>query len=512
VPSTEAYINHETVDLGPKTQLNTLPEESEFGSPKPDGDSNIIAPIPKAAPAQFLNGNHDFEDGGPSAGDEVMKATLTDVQKAIEQLGRNHGDNDGDRSFSFASTQDDRDTDTDFDLSDLDGADNGEDVEGWHRGARLKLAEKARRAVEEAEKLEAMMGGLGSNSERRTVAPPIEVELSDESEDEMDREGFSNRIPAFQRIPEEDENDLDTDGDALSSRGQNAIGTGTPVPHVMPPPGDDTAASLVLPEKDETQVQTATATRTSFPESSPAVADSSSVTQSTQSPEPLLSARSSGPTSTHTGQGVKPGSPLPFPAVNPEHVRASTPLRESASPAPPPLVAAATTSPVSVPRTMSPPTVQSKHASVASANSQRNSTHATIPAPTPEPTSPLPPIPGSVPTPVYSIQPTISSTTATTVMTTATVTAANTATPLASPPPSAMLPAPVPSSGSATEEKEKKSHPSEWTLEEVVDWLKSKSFDQDVCDKFIGGLFVDYYYELFTDKRSLTRCRTRDHR
>ncbi|KAJ7490170.1 hypothetical protein B0H11DRAFT_1694407, partial [Mycena galericulata] len=29
-------------------------------------------------------------------------------------------------------------------------------------------------------------------------------------------------------------------------------------------------------------------------------------------------------------------------------------------------------------------------------------------------------------------------------------------------------------------------HPSEWTLEEVVEWIKSKGFDGDVCDKFIG--------------------------
>jgi hypothetical protein len=28
--------------------------------------------------------------------------------------------------------------------------------------------------------------------------------------------------------------------------------------------------------------------------------------------------------------------------------------------------------------------------------------------------------------------------------------------------------------------------PTEWSVEEVVDWLKSKGFDQDVCDKFIG--------------------------
>ncbi|KAJ3552054.1 hypothetical protein NP233_g12962 [Leucocoprinus birnbaumii] len=223
-----------TVDNGQRTILNTLHEESESGSrPETAASHNIIAPVPKSAPAQFLNGNHHSFDtpsdeasqhttggGGGSApasatpGDQVMKATLTDVQKAIEQLGRNRGidNDDGGRSFSFASTRDDRgtDTDTDFDLSDLDGpggsgvvgggkgGDSGDDVEGWHKGARLKLAEKARRAVEEAEKLEALMGGLGSNhSERRTVAPPIEVEMSDESEDE---EGYTTRTKCFLRF------------------------------------------------------------------------------------------------------------------------------------------------------------------------------------------------------------------------------------------------------------------------------------------------------------------------
>ncbi|KAI0313113.1 sterile alpha motif/pointed domain-containing protein, partial [Amylostereum chailletii] len=28
-------------------------------------------------------------------------------------------------------------------------------------------------------------------------------------------------------------------------------------------------------------------------------------------------------------------------------------------------------------------------------------------------------------------------------------------------------------------------HPSDWSVEEVVDWLKSKGFDDGVCDKFI---------------------------
>jgi predicted metal-dependent phosphotriesterase family hydrolase len=46
------------------------------------------------------------------------------------------------------------------------------------------------------------------------------------------------------------------------------------------------------------------------------------------------------------------------------------------------------------------------------------------------------------------------------------------------------------------EEKKKETHPSEWTLEEVIEWLKSKGFDQDVCDKFIGMSFCSPAVEI----------------
>jgi hypothetical protein len=34
--------------------------------------------------------------------------------------------------------------------------------------------------------------------------------------------------------------------------------------------------------------------------------------------------------------------------------------------------------------------------------------------------------------------------------------------------------------------KKAMTHPSEWSVEEVVEWLKSKGFDESVCDKFVG--------------------------
>ncbi|KAH9983046.1 hypothetical protein BJV74DRAFT_989158 [Russula compacta] len=111
----------------------------------------------------------------PQSNGEVMRATLTDVQQAIEQLGHKD-DLDGSRSFTFSSLRDestDRETDHDTD-ADADGED-------WHRGARQKLAEKAKKAVEEQAARDAADGRVP-----RSGAPPIDVQLSDDSEDEGD--------------------------------------------------------------------------------------------------------------------------------------------------------------------------------------------------------------------------------------------------------------------------------------------------------------------------------------
>lgn len=158
-----------------------------------------------------------------------MAETMTDVQKAIEQLGRNRPRLDSasnvgdDRSFSFASThtgRDGDDTDTDLAESDIDGhSPQHSPGETWHKSARAKLAEKARRAVEEAEKLENMMNAHQTQTSlsSRIVAPPIEVELSDESEGEEEEEfppashEYTRSYTSGRRhsnIMEEDEEDL----------------------------------------------------------------------------------------------------------------------------------------------------------------------------------------------------------------------------------------------------------------------------------------------------------------
>ena len=115
-----------------------------------------------------------------------MKATMTDVQKAIEQLGRTNGDTDRDdkdgrRSFSFTTVSREE---TDTEEEHLD--------ENWAKGARKRLAEVVAQGAMsmdyDAEKMEI----------ERRLKPPIDVELSDESEgEEEEPQGNSNSRPAL---------------------------------------------------------------------------------------------------------------------------------------------------------------------------------------------------------------------------------------------------------------------------------------------------------------------------
>src|SRR6267154_3389878 len=106
----------------PPDTLQSLDEEIDPSLNESDSESNIGVAI-----------------GEPPSGhqEEVMKATMTDVQKAIEQLGQN--DRDEARSFSFASTRH-GDTDHETDTETDGDASLHEDGEDWHRSARDKLA------------------------------------------------------------------------------------------------------------------------------------------------------------------------------------------------------------------------------------------------------------------------------------------------------------------------------------------------------------------------------------
>ena len=331
----------------------------------------------------------------------MMKATMTDVQKAIEQLGRDDvGEyGDGARSFSFASTRDGENTensDTDFDLSDFEGTEvNGNDGEDWHKGARRKLAAKAKQAVEEAEKLEAMMGD--NENGKRTVAPPIEVDFSDESEAEDDADDLT-RSRSFRRnhphIPEEDEN-VGIDGETTAATNGTRYSALTDV---------------FAPPRDEAEVPTAT--KPSFPASQspvPAEPEEKEVTiEKDVYPTPI-----SPPTTT-------------LPNIQQILKRSSTPVREISNGLP---------SPASFGH------ISSKHNSMISSSSA----------------------PGTLANALQQQQP---------------------SSPSVFTRPTSIV--------STTVQGRNETPPKEWSVNEVVDWLKSKGFDKDVCDKFTGEYIIPF--------------------
>ncbi|KAG8921979.1 polar growth protein, partial [Tulasnella sp. 417] len=120
----------------------------------------------------------ESEEGVSPTGDNaVMAATMTDVQHALDQLavGRAVGaDDTSRRTFSFIESG----TETDHDTT----GDEEEDAQspgGWrgNSNSRQLLAENAAKANQRAAAAEA------SNDR---LAPPIPVEMSDESEPEED--------------------------------------------------------------------------------------------------------------------------------------------------------------------------------------------------------------------------------------------------------------------------------------------------------------------------------------
>ena len=393
-PTTPQIEVHEAeAEVHSPTVLQTLREEPESG---------LIGPP-----------NPDL----PATDGEVMHATMTDVQKAIEQLGRH--DADGARSFSFASSRGEGDGDwTDRDsINYTDG-----EVDGWHLNARQRLAEKSRMVNEES---------AGPSTPMRISAPPIEVELSDESDTE-DNEHTSRLFveSPFLRhhphIPEEEE-DAQPLIKAKPSNIPPDLEPGTPVvasdAYILPSPGVnvDDLPTATLPGKSFVKEQ----------EQDPREA----------SPEPDL-------------KPAPESEPEVKPDPQPELVSpADTPLPTSPSPAngishsPPPSTPPPLASPVRVP-------------SIALTNGSSERTR----------------------TPVFQPPSTASSSTITSI---GIQQAFNTPTKPQSPfwsQETKILPLEKPASSSLSPTK----LPTEWTVDEVVDWLKSKGIDQGTCDRFIG--------------------------
>ncbi|KAH7108457.1 hypothetical protein BKA62DRAFT_682246 [Auriculariales sp. MPI-PUGE-AT-0066] len=117
----------------------------------------------------------------------VMAATMTDVQAAIDQLDQRSEA----RSFSFVSSKDG----SDDHLSESDGENENDD--SWRVDARRALAERAMREMQRREQLDA------ADAPVRASLPPIDAEYSDESdaEDDHERAHVSDGTPRTANFP-----------------------------------------------------------------------------------------------------------------------------------------------------------------------------------------------------------------------------------------------------------------------------------------------------------------------
>ena len=391
--------------------------------------------------------DHDARERTLSQGNgEVMQATMTDVQRAIEQLGRN--DRDGAQSFSFASSHGDY---TDRSGTETEAESEDESGLGWHKGAREKLAMRAKRDNEERQAKE--QAESAPSTPMRITAPPIDVEMSDDSEGEDDvehlrmaRESFaSTRI---RHISEDDEEEEEEEEVPKTAAPIKSPLSGRASHHIEP------SEDFIVPLPDESDLPTATATQATFPlpPSSEAI----------KAPSPVPAS----PTST-----TPPPQKLASPPASPAPVLTVTDPAPTSVSAPTPSVVPVTEA---VPAEAKPETPSSAQQAIYTPESLKSMPSTIrigqqLPFASPAQESPTASTIGSVGPSGGSIQSTLTPAT--------TATSIKTATPLTSPAP--------PKEASLHPSTKSVPKPAEWTVDDVVDWLKSKGMDQATCDKFI---------------------------
>lgn len=352
---------------------------------------------------------HGQDEASPIESDgRVMRDTLTDVQKAIEQLGRGPGPMDS-RSFSFTSSRDEyseTEAESEFDPDAEESLDEGTD---WHKDARQKLAEKARKAASRKERESRALSGAV-----RLVSPPIDVEVSDESEDEGEEVHPGHRHHIMSSSPSDDRPPPVQYGSrAYSDIQEESEDEGQPARGIL--------------KTGDTPEPTATATRTTFPTIYPPPTASASAAQRSSTIYPEIDQLPSSSSSSTAG-----------PAALPTPITPETRLTEMAS-----VPSQGTTSTIA-PQTESPSPVNTPSPLLVHVRDY-------VPHGLPSPAA-------SAASNVMQLQQSFASSVADT-------------------------PQMTPSASMASRAS---THPTEWSVEEVIDWLKSKGFDQGVCDKFIG--------------------------
>ncbi|TFY59977.1 hypothetical protein EVJ58_g5442 [Rhodofomes roseus] len=432
-------------------------------------------PILSHSTEELATGSNGAQRSGSA---EVMQATMTDVQKAIEQLGRG---NDESRSFSFMSSRSQSTDHSDAEDEREKDEDEDETGYGWSKGARTMLAMRAQMENERREAQSRTDSTAGSGTPVRLSGPPHDFEVSDESEDEGEEHihlrHLSDRVrssDANGRISEEDEED-----DEPTSKPTFTIThsrTSTMDFRTPPPPitiSDSSlrnkksrdSSALIVPSEDfivpspsaaTTEITTARPEQSTFP-------------QEQLSPDPAKE------------------EPAPSPSMN---IIEASPIEETPSPsrqtsAPPeeekPAATSTTPEPVPAPTALHPTSTPNTPLVVAT-------------SPSVQTVSPSPSTVRIAETPQLSFpssnlpSPTASSFGGATSSSSAgvrqTLTPATTVSMMSAGGPEVKVVGSG-SSGSSTRKERPDGHPSEWAVEQVVEWLRAKGFDEGVCEKFI---------------------------
>ncbi|KAI0027993.1 hypothetical protein K488DRAFT_59864 [Vararia minispora EC-137] len=365
----------------------SVPPESQ--TIEPTSSTGLLPLLEEPEPSQST--------GKATPNGEVMRATLTDVQKAIEQLGK-HADTDGARSFTFSSLRDGDTTDRDTEYE--SDAQEGED---WYKATRQKLAERARQQVQQARTREAI--------DSRATIPPIDVDFSDESADEEE--------DAAQKPTQHRDNTHIHELDGTVGRKTHPIIPPVRLESPEPSPLIEASDQFIVPSPLDASSSLLTATQASFPPSASIASTSEIERDATLSPR--------------AAPVVTPSS-VPIPEFHPLPTDGEVQSR--------------------------PSTVEVVSFVAPSMDASAASTPANVSVPSPSP-----------PSTTHTLERTSSSTriAATSPLSQSQTFQDSLLTP----------------SSSALKAGRSSNHPNDWTVDEVVEWLKLRGFDDGVCDKFI---------------------------
>ncbi|KAI0787073.1 hypothetical protein BC629DRAFT_1593605 [Irpex lacteus] len=462
--------------------------------------SRPVPTVPAEDPGVYLLSTFQRQALLCIQGEKDMQDTLTDVQRAIEQLGRT---DDGRRSFSFASSHGDTDR-SETETEGEGGNSEDEAATDWHRDARQRLAARAQQQNEERQKRES--GGSVPVTPLRISAPPIDVELSDSSEDEHDEETeeFSKRLskrrsashtpdPRIPHIPERDEDAPGPNVEATPHVHVSEIPSLTSVALTNPPLASlpESEGGHIEPSEDfivpspskaddylDDELPTATAEKLTFPK----VPEATNIPLPLSPPPPPPPAENGLDNKFDTPAPSSSPEPPSVAIVHPQPIAPPAPVVDE-YPIPGALTPMTPTSPLKdnastpTPLPAASPSIQ---ASPAPAVRAAPTSISIDPVPflarsTSPGRSSLTALAQPMPSPSISSTGSMGPSSAGIQQTLTPATTAN----------MSMIHQDTGPTGNRDVNKRSKAHPSDWNVDEVVDWLKSKGFDQGVCDIFI---------------------------